>query len=220
MQFSLNSITLRPNHCDPLFLLRELGIKRDYCALLESGQRQGTNNFSFVSLGARDVLTVQNGEICGSKYVPDGKVPDALSIFSKTINAGEEEERLRMGYIGFLSYEAARQFEDIELEPDTSIPDAVFVLPEILLKIDHINQEVIVITHKDSKEDMESIENIIHSSPFFDDAREKDDLHQELLPLPTLEEIGPLRTTSRKEYCSGPISSSVVSVKIDQILDF
>ncbi|MDA1209271.1 MAG: anthranilate synthase component I family protein [bacterium] len=202
MQFSLNSITLRPKHCDPLFLLRELGINRDYCALLESGQRQGTNDFSFVSIGARDVLTVQNGEICGSKYVPDGKVPDALSIFSNTINAGEEGERLRMGYIGFLSYEAARQFEDIELEPDASIPDAVFVLPEVLLKIDHNNQEVIVITHKDSKEDMEAIEKAIHSSPFFDDARDKDAQHDLSLPLPTLEEIEPLRTTTREEYCS------------------
>jgi len=203
MQFSLTATTLRPKHCDPLFLLRELGIQRDYCALLESGQRQGTNDFSFVSLGARDVLTVQNGEIRGSKYVSDGKVPDALSIFRQTINAGEEGERLRMGYIGFLSYEAARQFEDIELQPDASIPDAVFVLPEILIKIDHINQDVIVIAHKDSKEDMENIEKIIHSSPFFDDARNKEDQMEEPLPLPTLEEIEPFRKTSRKEYCKG-----------------
>ena len=202
MQFSLTSTTLRPRHCDPLYLLRELGIKRDYCALLESGQRQGTNDFSFVSLGARDVMYVINGEVKGSKFVPDGKVPDALSIFRQTINSGDEGERLRMGYIGFLSYEAARQFEDIELEPDAQIPDGMFVLPEVLLKIDHIKREVTVITHKDSKEDIEHIEKVIHSSPFFDDSKTQETQAVESLPLPTLKEIEPFRQTSRKQYCA------------------
>lgn len=202
MQFPLNSRTLRPKHCDPLYLLRELGIKRDYCTLLESAERQSTSDFSFIALGARDVLTVSNGEVRGSTYVPDGRVPDALSIFRETINSGEKGERLRMGYIGFLSYEAARQFEDIELTPDPEIPDAFFVLPEILLKINHTQQEVILITHKDSTEDLGGIERTIFSSPFFDDRKLKNEPGGEALPLPTLGDITLCRKTPRESYCT------------------
>lgn len=219
MQFSLISTTLRPKHCDPLYLLRELGIKRDYCALLESGQRQGTNDFSFVSLGARDVMYVANGEIKRSKFVPDGKVPDALSFFRQTINSGDEGEQLRMGYIGFLSYEAARQFEDIDLEPDEQVPDGMFVLPEVLFKIDHIKQEVTVITHKDSKEDMKHMKKVIFSSPFFDDSKTGESKIKEL-PLPTLKEIEPFRQTSRKQHCANieKIKEAILDGEVFQVV--
>ena len=63
MDFPLTSLILRPDHCDPFFLLRKLGLHRPYCALLESADRQGDNDFSFVALGARDVLTVQDGRV-------------------------------------------------------------------------------------------------------------------------------------------------------------
>ncbi|MBI3618776.1 anthranilate synthase component I family protein [Candidatus Peregrinibacteria bacterium] len=202
MYFPLSSLTLRPKHCDPLFLLRELGLKREYCALLESADHRGENNFSFVSLGARDVLIVQDGEVRGSQYVPDGKVPDALSVFQETINSGDQGERLRMGYIGFVSYEAARQFEAIELTPEPAIPDAMFVLPEVLLKIDHTKKEVTLITHKNSEEDLREIERIIHASPFFDDRRGNDGVSASSIPMPTLEEIESYRQTSRKEFCA------------------
>ncbi|MFA5272968.1 MAG: anthranilate synthase component I family protein [Candidatus Peribacter sp.] len=220
MYFPLTSLTLRPKHCDPLFLLRELGLKRNYCALLESADRQGNNDFSFVSLGARDVLIVQNGEVRGSQYVPGGKVPDALSVFQETINSGDAGERLRMGYIGFVSYEAARQFESIEITPDPKIPDAMFVLPEVLLKIDHTKKEVTLITHKNSEENLKEIERIIDSSPFFDDRRGKDSLSENSIPMPTLEEIEPYRQTSRKEFCESvrKIQEDILSGEAFQVV--
>ena len=36
MFFPLVATTIRPEHCDPLYLMRELGQSRDYIILLES----------------------------------------------------------------------------------------------------------------------------------------------------------------------------------------
>ena len=88
MYFPLVATTIRPEHCDPLYLLRELGHDRDYCILLESADRHlKIHDFSFVALGARDVIAVKNGEVRGSRYVPDGRVTDAISVLSSTLSA-------------------------------------------------------------------------------------------------------------------------------------
>ncbi|TSC57376.1 MAG: anthranilate synthase component I [Candidatus Peregrinibacteria bacterium Greene0416_19] len=219
MHFPLTSTIVRPEHCDPLFLLRELGLKRDYCALLESARRQGSNDYSFLALGARDVMIVQNGEVCGSRYVPDGKVPDPLAVFRETVDFGEQGERLRMGYIGFLSYEAARYFEDIELTPDPEIPDAMFVLPEILLKIDHAQHEVTIIMHKDSQEDTSHIEKMIHASPFRDDSPKEEET-DEPLPLPRMQDMEALRQTKREDFCASikSIQESILAGEAFQVV--
>ncbi len=220
MDFPLTSITLRPKHCDPVFLLRELGLTREYCALLESADRQGNNDFSFVSLGARDVLTMQNGSVHGSRYFADGIVSDVLSVFEQHAGSGIHGQRLRMGYIGFISFEAARQLENVALIPDGNIPDAVFVLPEVLLRIDHAKQEVTLITHKDSEEDLEKIQNIIHASPFYDDGKDKTSVVLSGLPLPTLEEIESYRQTSRKDFCEAvqAIQQEIVAGEVFQVV--
>ena len=203
MYFPLISISVRPEHCDPLYLMRGLGTNRNYCALLESADRHSkANDYSFVALGARDVITINDGMVKGSKFVPDGKVTDALSVLSQTIGTGAEGERLRMGYIGFLSYEAARNFEDINLDPHPSLPDSQFVLPEILLKIDHNLQEVTIIAHRDTEEDLEEIEKFIHSSPFKDDSRKAvTDLRKDI-HLASQEDIAPYRQMEKEDFCS------------------
>ncbi|MBU2259206.1 anthranilate synthase component I family protein [Patescibacteria group bacterium] len=203
MYFPIISITVRPEHCDPLYLLRELGLSLDYCALLESADRHSkANDYSFVALGARDVMTINDGEVKGSRYVPDGKVTDALSVLSQTIGTGAEGERLRMGYVGFLSYEATRNFEDINLAPHPSLPDSQFVLPEILLKIDHNQHEVTIIAHRDTKEDLEAIEKVIHSSPFLDDSRKAAIKLTEGIHLATQDDIAPYRQMAKEDFCN------------------
>jgi anthranilate synthase component 1 len=202
MHFPLHSITVRPQHCDPLFLLRELGLTRGYCALLESADRQGNNDFSFVALGARDVVT------------------DVSSVFQKCADSGENATRLHMGYIGFISFEAARHFDTIDLIPDATIPDAVFVLPEILLKIDHAKREVTVISHKNSTEDIEEILRVINASPFHDDAKEKEQIVLAGLPLPMHEEIQSYRQTSRTEFCEAvrAIQEEILAGEVFQVV--
>ncbi|NOS67237.1 MAG: anthranilate synthase component I family protein [Candidatus Peribacteraceae bacterium] len=228
MNFPLTSLILRPEHCDPLFLLRELGRGREYCALLESVDRQGTNDYSFVALGARDVITVQNGRVSGSRYVPDGAVSDPLSVFKTIVGTGEEGGRLKMGYIGFLSYESARCFEQIDLEPDPSIPDAMFVLPEVLLRIDHEQHEVTVTMHADSDEDVDHIRNAVLSSPFFDDRKGRS-MSAQTEPVPSraegtseliIEEISPLRQTPRNEFIASAqkIQESIRSGEAFQVV--
>ena len=200
MYFPLLATTIRPEHCDPLYLLRELGRGRDYCVLLESADRKlKTHDYSFVALGSRDVIRVKDGEVRGSRYVPDGRVTDALSVLSGTLSAGAKGERLRMGYIGFLAYEAARQFDAIDLPPDGRLPDAQFILPEVLLKIDHLRREVAIIAHRDTQESLAEIERVIEQSPFRDDRSAQP--QDKRLYLATQEDVGPLRQTSRERFC-------------------
>lgn len=199
MHFPLRSLTIRPNHCDPLFLLRTLGAGRQYCALLESADRHGNNDFSFLALGARDVIKVQNGTVRGSRFVPDGQVHDVLSIFGKDTGPREENRRLVMGHIGFISFEAARHFEKLSLVPDPAIPDLMFVLPEVLLTIDHLKQEVTLTAHEDTAENLETMETVIHASPFRDDRKTRDLI--QALPLPPVNPEA-YRQTSRSEYCA------------------
>lgn len=200
MHFAHTSVTIKPKHCDPLYLLRTLGAGRQYCALLESADRQGNNDFSFLALGARDVVTVQSGSVRGSRFVPDGPVQDVLSIFGKNAGLGAEHRRLVMGHIGFISFEAARHFEKLALVPDPEIPDAMFVLPEVLLMIDHVKQEVTLTAHKDTTEDLETIQSVIHASPFHDDRKTKDRVHSGFPPPPAHPEM--YRQTSYAEYCA------------------
>ena len=202
MHFPLTSAIFRPEHCDPLFLLRELGLRRDYCALLESADRHGSNNFSFVALGARDRVIVQDGMVSGSRYIPDGKTTDALSMFENMFQPSDATVRLSMGYIGFLSFEAARHFESVALPPNPDIPDAMFVLPEVLLKIDHGRKTITMIAHDDSREDLREIERALNTSPYFDDRRGKQDMPGSSAALPTIEDIETYRQTSREDFCA------------------
>ncbi len=184
-----------------MFLLRELGKDREYSALLESLDRNhAKNDFSFLALGKRDCITVTDGRVSGSTLMPDGKVRDPLEPFEKLIGKGEEGSFLSMGYIGFLSFEAMRMFDAIELTPDKEIPDACFVLPEILLKIDHEKKIVTIITHADTKEDLAIIEAIVLRSPFHDDTKNRDTLKKQL-PMPNEALIQSLRQTPHKQYC-------------------
>ena len=201
MFFPLVATTIRPEHCDPLYLMRELGQSRDYIILLESTDRHlKTHDYSFLALGARDVIEVKNGVSRGSRFVPDGRVADALSVLSGTLSTGAEGERLRMGYIGFLTYEAARHFNPIDLPVDETLPDAQFILPEVLLKIDHKRHEIAIIAHRDTKENIADIERVIERSSFRDDRRTAE-LRTGQLHLATLEDLEPLRQTSREQYC-------------------
>lgn len=187
MDFPLISRIIRPKHCDPLFLLRKLGHKKEYCALLESADRNhGINDFSFIALGKRDLFVSKDG--------------DPLRCFRKTIGQGEKSSLLTMGYIGFLSFESLRNFESLPLKFDSDIPDAFFVLPEIIVRIDHKKKEVMLIAHRDSKEDLDMIERVINESPYYDDEK-KDGKNGAVIPLPNATDINAMRMTKREEFC-------------------
>ncbi|MDD5055748.1 MAG: anthranilate synthase component I family protein [Candidatus Peribacteraceae bacterium] len=191
------SVTLRPEHCDPLFLLRELGQRHDYVALLESADRaHATNDYSFLALGAKDVIEVRGGSMhrTGKKPAP---VSNPLTPFDGIINQGKGGGRLQMGYVGFLSYEAAATFDAIEL-PRGDIPDGLFFLPETVIRMDHRKREVTIITHEDAESDIDAMTQVILESPFFDDSTRKP---LKPAPLPSLEDIEPYRQTSRVAFC-------------------
>ncbi len=220
MDFQLITKIIRPEHCDPLFLLRELGRNREHCALLESADRNhGINDFSFLALGKRDLVLIHDG--------------NPLEPFKKTIGRGEEGSLLMMGYIGFLSFESLRHFESLPLKCDEAIPDGYFVLPEVILRIDHKKREVTLMTHSDSEEDLGAIERVVHESPYYDneinvtaaplppqgerlgegdlreegrlrfqDDRKKDAKTSAKIALPSTADITAMRMTNREEFCS------------------
>lgn len=186
---SLQKRLLRPEHCDPLYLLQQLGLGQEYCALLESADRNhGVNDLSFLALGAREVIVSDNNT-------------DPLQPLELLVGSGEANDFLTMGYIGFLSYESVRHFEDINLTPAENTPDAVFVLPEVILRIDHAKKEVLIIAHEDTNEDLNAIEQVVLASPYLNDERELIEKRSLDLPLPSLEDIAAYRCVSREEHC-------------------
>ncbi len=188
MNFELIYKIIRPEHCDPLFLLRELGRNREYCALLESADRNhGINDFSFLALGKRDLVLMNDG--------------NPLDSFKKTIGCGEEGSLFMMGYIGFLSFESLRYFESLSLKRDENVPDAYFVLPEVVIRIDHKKREVTLISHRDSEEDIGAIERVINESPYYDDEK-KDGKTAAKITLPSTADINAMRMTKPEEFCS------------------
>lgn len=203
---NFTSVTLRPDHCDPLFLLRELGKNHDFTALLESADRaHATNDYSFLALGAKDVIEVRNGKMRRTVQTPRGGVSttsnvirDPLTPFESIINQGKVGGRLQMGYVGFLSYEAAATFDSIDL-PREQVPDGLFFLPETIIRMDHRKREVTIVAHADSKTDMDAMKETILGSPFFDDSTLKP---LKPAPLPSLEDIEPYRQTSRAAFCN------------------
>ena len=202
MSSPLISILLRPQHCDPMFLLRELGRNYEYGALLESLDRNhGKNDFSFLALGNRDCITVKNGTATGSNRVPNRRVRDPLEPFETLIGKGHKGAFLSMGYIGFLSFEAMRMFDAVTLTPDPEIPDACFVLPEILLKIDHEKRIVTIVSHSDTNEDLAAIEAVILRSPYHDDAKNRE-IAKKQPPMPDEENVQLLRQTPHDLYCN------------------
>ncbi len=201
MTNSLTSVLLRPEHCDPLYLLETLGKRFEHHALLESLDRSHPqNDFSFLALGRRDEVTVQNGNVSGSTLLKDGPVTDPLEPF-RTLSGNEKNTaRLTMGYIGFLSFESLRTFEKVDLEADPLLPDGNFFLPEVLVKIDHERREVMVTAHADTKEDLRQIERVILASPFHDDAKDRIG-NIPAYAMPKAEEIAVLRCTTKDDYC-------------------
>ena len=170
---------------DVMALLRRFQRQYPYCAVLESVDRaHGRNDFSFVALGARDVITIRPGK----------SAQDPLKSFENFIGSGKEGGFLEMGYIGYLSFESARFFEEIDLVPDPETPDAEFFLPEVLLKIDHAEGQVTLIAHQDTSEDLEAISEAVAASS--SDAQ----MLKSPSVLPTLGDIEPYRMTSRDEF--------------------
>ena len=196
--FPTRTATIRPEHCDPQYLLSKLGLHHTHCALLESVDHSHKgNDFSFLAIGARDVMVVRDGVAEGSAYLGKGEVSDPLKPFESFIDGGNGG-RLSMGYVGFLSYEAARFFEDIDLQPGQSVPDAQFFLPEAILRINHASHEVTIVVHGDSKLDIDDISETVMQSPFFDEDAQSHIPHD----LPTLADIDPFRQMERKDFCT------------------
>ena len=192
----LRTVTVRPEHCDPLFLLKELGKGRAYTALLESADRaHGTNDLSFLALGARDVVEVRGGTVRRTGKKPSA-VRDPLQPFETIIGQDKGARLQGMGYIGFLSYESARCFDAIDL-PTTDVPDGLFFLPEVILRMDHRKREVTIVADSDTAEDLERIKATVERSPFLNDSPDKVIAPA---PLPSLGDIEPYRQTTREEF--------------------
>lgn len=195
----MKSLHLQPAHCDPLYVFRALKNKFSHSALLESADRTNgsPNEFSFIALGARDIVRSEKGE-CTSMLHGKSHCIDPLQIFENIIEKNRKGDHLHMGYIGFLSFESVRYFDAIDLPPDADMPDALFFLPEVLLRINHNERTVNITTHEDSTVDLHEIESVIMASPFFDDSTVA--TKHKKRSLSTLGDIEALRTVSREEF--------------------
>ena len=168
MYFPLLATTDSARHCDPLYLLSEWAGPR-LLQLARIGRSAPEDSRIFIrGTGLAQRITVRQGSVAARVLSPTVRA-NASSPASSGRWAWAQGERLRMGYIGFLSDKAARQFDAIDLPVDQRLPDAQFVLPEVLFKVDHERHEITVIAHRDTKESIADIERAIAGSPFRDD---------------------------------------------------
>ena len=142
---------LKISHASPSFLLESA----------EGGDKWGRYSFIGTSplykITYHDkVLKIEGKEGYYNEKVTSDPLPD-LRNFVKSLNFKQIRElpRFQGGLVGYFSYDMVRCWEklpEISLK-DTPFPEAVFIVPEILVIFDHITHKVKILTFIDLRED-------------------------------------------------------------------
>ncbi|MEW6470367.1 MAG: anthranilate synthase component I family protein [Bacteroidota bacterium] len=149
------------------------------CILLESSDYHGSeNSFSFICCEPIATFLVRDGLITESfpggeeRITPIDKnvrVADALQGFAERFEAdGAGSKFIANGLFGYTSYDAARYFEDVNLEArkDTAreIPDMIYSVFRYVLAVDHFRDELHLVeyTLEGERHDPETILSLIN----------------------------------------------------------
>jgi len=179
----------------PVSIYLKLRDKFPNSILLESSDYHGNeNSFSFICCKPIATIIVENETI--SEKFPDGKtntvsipssrtnrlVPDAIkSFFSKfeVDKDGLKGASLASGIasvanagFGYISYDAVRYFEDINLnatkKESKQVPDIIYSIYQYVIAINHFKDEVWLFehTHDNASSSLEQVESLIHNKNF------------------------------------------------------
>ena len=149
--------------------------------MLESSDYHGSDNsFSYICCNPIASITVKNGQIIQSH--PDGEVntkqitsatdiPSEIESFGKLFKTEESDFKfINNGLFGYISYDAVRYFEDIEInqKPDKlDIPEVYYAVYQNIIAINHFNNEAYIFAHTfNAESNVEQIESLIRVKNF------------------------------------------------------
>ncbi|MGB5943014.1 MAG: anthranilate synthase component I family protein [Leeuwenhoekiella sp.] len=129
--------------------------------LLESSDyRANDNTFSYICCNPIASITVQNDEIV--QQFPDGStdtqnitattnVVKVIEAFARAFQTEATSHKfIHNGLFGYMSYDAVRYFEDIEIHKkpgDLQIPDLYYAVYKNIIAINHFNNEAFIFCH-------------------------------------------------------------------------
>ncbi|MCC9167391.1 anthranilate synthase component I family protein [Pontibacter harenae] len=130
--------------------------------LLESSDYHGAeNSFSYICCSPIASIKVQNevltesfpdGSTRTTEITKDTNVPGMLSDFASAFDIEEQKKFgfIHNGLFGYMSYDAVRYFEDIEVQqrPDRQqIPDLYYAVYRFIIAINHFTNEAFIFSH-------------------------------------------------------------------------
>ena len=134
--------------------------------LLESSDyRANDNTFSYICCKPIASITVKD-EIITESF-PDGKttttsidtttdVVGIIEAFAKNFETEDNDKKfIQNGLFGYMSYDAVRYFEDIEItkkEGALEVPDLYYAVYQNIIAINHFNNEAYIFSHTYNEE--------------------------------------------------------------------
>lgn len=144
--------------------------------LLESSDYHGNeNSFSYIccqpiaSISVKDHKVVErfpDGTKKETHCESEGDIPAMVHAFSQKFKAVEQDFKfINNGLFGYVSYDAVRYFEDVEINKkaeDLDIPDIYYAVYQNVIAINHFKNEAYIFAHcYDSESNIEELQQLI-----------------------------------------------------------
>ena len=149
--------------------------------LLESSDYHGSDNsFSYICCNPIASITVKDEKI--TQMCPEGNekvteitsesdIPEAIEAFGGIFKTEESDFKfINNGLFGYISYDAVRYFEDVDISQKPNkldIPDVYYAVYQNIIAINHFNNEAYIFAHTYNKEsNIDEIESLIKVKNF------------------------------------------------------
>ena len=149
--------------------------------LLESSDyRANDNSFSYICCNPIASIKIENETIY--KTFPDGtsneiaidknsNIPKTIEEFANLFQSENNDFKfIYNGLFGYISYDAVRYFENIEInkkDTDLQIPDIYYAIYQNIIAINHFKNEAFIFCHSITESNnIETIENLLQNKSF------------------------------------------------------
>lgn len=149
--------------------------------LLESSDYHGNeNSFSYICCNPIASIKIENETV--TQHFPDGtftnfkiskttNIPNEIQKFASSFKSKESEFKfINNGLFGYISYDAVRYFEKIEItkkDGDLQIPDVYYAVYQNVIAINHFKNEAYIFCHStDDQNNISEIEQMLQSRNF------------------------------------------------------
>ena len=165
----------------PVRIYMKIRDKFSNSLLLESSDYRGNDNsFSYICFNPIANIKIEN-DIITQNY-PDGtsiktdlqkstNVPELIQNFAMTFQSKKNDFKfINNGLFGYISYDAVRYFEKIEItkkENNLEIPEVYYAVYQNIIAINHFKNEAFIFCHStNDKNNIQEIEQLLQSRNF------------------------------------------------------